>query len=101
MRHTRCALVTGVQTCALPISRAGAAHCPTARDPVLLADARLVLPPQLYRRAAWERLADRRQLGREAFLKWEWRRRPAHDDGAAPTACDSRACATHGSRSAG
>src|SRR3546814_5320405 len=24
-RHTRCALVTGVQTCALPISRAGAA----------------------------------------------------------------------------
>src|SRR3546814_10112526 len=33
-------------------ARAGAAHCPTARDPVLLADARLVLPPQLYRRAA-------------------------------------------------
>src|SRR3546814_10129382 len=25
-RHTRCALVTGVQTCALPISRATSAH---------------------------------------------------------------------------
>src|SRR3546814_11373240 len=25
-RHTRCALVTGVQTCALPILRRGAAH---------------------------------------------------------------------------
>src|SRR3546814_9943464 len=27
MRHTRCALVTGVQTCALPISVMAAAHC--------------------------------------------------------------------------
>src|SRR3546814_10037576 len=32
-RHTRCALVTGVQTCALPISRAGAGvpDAPSAR----------------------------------------------------------------------
>ena len=52
---------------------------PPARDPVLLADARLVLPPQLYGRAAWEARADRRQLGGEVFLKagmasasWAW-----------------------------
>src|SRR3546814_5501524 len=30
-RHTRCALVTGVQTCALPISRWRARDCRTAR----------------------------------------------------------------------
>src|SRR3546814_4647648 len=30
-RHTRCALVTGVQTCALPILRAGAAARPRSR----------------------------------------------------------------------
>src|SRR3546814_2426152 len=51
-RHTRCALVTGVQTCALPISVHGSA-CDTGyrpsvaerdgiRDPVGGADARMV-----------------------------------------------------------
>src|SRR3546814_14024263 len=34
-RHTRCALVTGVQTCALPICKAGRAR--TATDPAPLA----------------------------------------------------------------
>src|SRR3546814_2257769 len=29
-RHTRCALVTGVQTCALPISKTRKAHPPTS-----------------------------------------------------------------------
>lgn len=42
---------------------------PATRDPVLLADPSLVLPPNLYGRAAWGRRADRRQLGREGFLK--------------------------------
>src|SRR3546814_1267974 len=32
-RHTRCALVTGVQTCALPISAPDHAHTPTGRKP--------------------------------------------------------------------
>src|SRR3546814_18411428 len=31
-RHTRCALVTGVQTCALPISRPGCSCRPSARS---------------------------------------------------------------------
>src|SRR3546814_2760392 len=36
-RHTRCALVTGVQTCALPISAAGgAAYGPALTDVVIL-----------------------------------------------------------------
>src|SRR3546814_12370272 len=30
-RHTRCALVTGVQTCALPISAGGEGHCLAGR----------------------------------------------------------------------
>src|SRR3546814_6399999 len=30
IRHTRCALVTGVQTCALPISACIQAECPAA-----------------------------------------------------------------------
>jgi len=41
---------------------------PAAGDAVLLADARLVLPPQLYGCAAWERCPDRRQRGGEVFL---------------------------------
>src|SRR3546814_12643954 len=44
-RHTRCALVTGVQTCALPISyvkyvpRIGTAPAPMAEDAAALLDA--------------------------------------------------------------
>src|SRR3546814_16186673 len=38
-RHTRCALVTGVQTCALPISAAGAAAVPGLAVAVVLARA--------------------------------------------------------------
>src|SRR3546814_14501836 len=33
-RHTRCALVTGVQTCALPISRPFGDGCPVMKVPV-------------------------------------------------------------------
>src|SRR3546814_5608137 len=35
-RHTRCALVTGVQTCALPISQPGSASVKLAASPSLL-----------------------------------------------------------------
>lgn len=55
------------------------APCPAPSDAVLLANARLVLPPQLYGRAAREAGADRRQLGGKVFLKagmasaaWAW-----------------------------
>src|SRR3546814_6409232 len=34
-RHTRCALVTGVQTCALPISYATFANGKTSRTPII------------------------------------------------------------------
>src|SRR3546814_5269812 len=46
-RHTRCALVTGVQTCALPISAslvAGLAVCPAAH-----ADCALPMPERIAR----------------------------------------------------
>src|SRR3546814_7192692 len=32
-RHTRCALVTGVQTCALPICKANSTSCPAPAPP--------------------------------------------------------------------
>src|SRR3546814_14228201 len=41
-RHTRCALVTGVQTCALPISRIAGLHAALAKRPLK----RLVRPRQ-------------------------------------------------------
>ena len=50
--------------------RPGAATRPAAGDLVLLADARLVLPPQLYGRAGREPRPDRRDRVRKAFLKW-------------------------------
>src|ERR1700710_2908703 len=59
--------------------RSGAPLRPASADCVLLADPRLVLEPQLYAGAAWERRFDRRQPGGEAFLKssiaasfWPW-----------------------------
>src|SRR3546814_3623509 len=68
-RHTRCALVTGVQTCALPIS---AAHDPAQRvsrrlDPVAVAVAAIN-----QRRDIGERGADRvdtGQHGRKVFSR--------------------------------
>jgi len=49
--------------------RPGAASGPAPGELGLLTDACLVLPPQLYRRAARERPSDRCQAGREVFLK--------------------------------
>src|SRR3546814_3875532 len=52
-RHTRCALVTGVQTCALPISRRQAARrYPGAR-----------------RRDPWQQVADRAAAGAGGFSR--------------------------------
>jgi len=49
--------------------RTGAASGPAAGELGLVADLRLVLPPQLYRRAARQLPADRRQTVGEALLK--------------------------------
>ncbi len=50
-------------------ARTRAAPRPAAGDLVLLADARLVLPPHFYRDAGWQARFDPCQLGRETFLK--------------------------------
>src|SRR6476469_2817118 len=47
----------------------GAPSGPATRDLVLLADAGLVLPPQLDRGAVWEACPDRLQGGGETLLK--------------------------------
>src|SRR3546814_2454632 len=44
-RHTRCALVTGVQTCALPISKAD----PDGYTLLITSSAPIVINPSLYR----------------------------------------------------
>src|SRR3954465_2512906 len=50
-------------------ARPGAPSRPPPGDLVLLAHARLVLPPQFYRSAVREARPDRFQGGRETFLK--------------------------------
>lgn len=71
--------VGGFRALVMGCRRPRAAPRPAAGDPVLLADARLVGEPELYRRAGRERLADRRQPVGEVFLKaaicssfWAW-----------------------------
>src|SRR3546814_5318187 len=59
-RHTRCALVTGVQTCALPIYKARAETA--AHDTGILPKVQpisLLSPPKAYRDAARTRLEQR------------------------------------------
>src|SRR3546814_2372077 len=55
-RHTRCALVTGVQTCALPICRRRRRHPilseASAEQPRRLSDAERAGRPSLYRQGA-------------------------------------------------
>src|SRR3546814_4895734 len=46
-RHTRCALVTGVQTCALPICKAGPRHRIGPSEKVNMSKAILVTGPDL------------------------------------------------------
>src|SRR3546814_17238331 len=50
-RHTRCALVTGVQTCALPISR----NVEDAGQPLLQRHVTKAAPPVVRLRASWPR----------------------------------------------
>src|SRR3546814_5268691 len=59
-RHTRCALVTGVQTCALPISRAGA--CGASSE--MAVEARRAGILERYRKS------DRERGGDDAMRKW-------------------------------
>jgi hypothetical protein len=77
-QHQRGALALGRTDRAVDIGRRGAlilgrrgprpAFRPAPGDAVLLADPRLVLPPQLYGCAARERRPDRCHLGGEVFL---------------------------------
>src|SRR3546814_6225583 len=64
-RHTRCALVTGVQTCALPISRpprCGTTRSPAeplasvARDEIIAFTSMLTRPRQIGRASCRERV---------------------------------------------
>src|SRR3546814_1619269 len=66
-RHTRCALVTGVQTCALPISRAQViAELQEARTKGLLSRGELDYPPTALQTSSSESRQEVRaeQIGR-------------------------------------
>src|SRR3546814_17708868 len=72
-RHTRCALVTGVQTCALPISDVGhAGRLSPEENPVTLLEAEVAsLKDQLLRTLAGsENVRRRAQRDREEGLKY-------------------------------
>src|SRR3546814_3755829 len=74
-RHTRCALVTGVQTCALPISRLVEAHVALHRPEVRQAERGHLLPlPGLLEpaaRVAVHRQAEDQQAGDVGVLDGE------------------------------
>src|SRR3546814_2745922 len=80
IRHTRCALVTGVQTCALPISaRIQFAPPPCARRPSAYVGPMVSPTPplpqafsQLSLTEAAERLAARQQIGRASWRERVW-----------------------------
>src|SRR3546814_8219729 len=89
-RHTRCALVTGVQTCALPISRFCWQTDPVANDPRFQTYARAhqfgMLPDGLRREAA-DRLksialsdlrSEERRVGKECVSTCRSRWSPYH-----------------------
>src|SRR3546814_1897336 len=71
-RHTRCALVTGVQTCALPISSQSA-------DPRRLRRLRLPLPPGGEAVSDWIYLrSEERRVGKECVSTCRSRWSPYH-----------------------
>src|SRR3546814_1649752 len=85
-RHTRCALVTGVQTCALPISLPAAAGRPNGRRHLLLLA--WTLPPHIsggvYRpnsvlqAAAAQGRSEERRVGKECVSTCRSRWSPYH-----------------------
>src|SRR3546814_6202440 len=80
-RHTRCALVTGVQTCALPISRL--AHCLRAArqgGPGCFAAGAVVLLRQkrLFLSCAKPNRSEERRVGKECVSTCRSRRSPYH-----------------------
>src|SRR3546814_1989630 len=75
-RHTRCALVTGVQTCALPICSMMPAMSqakPGDRKPPLRPDA-----PQPIRRASTSTRSEERRVGKECVSTCRSRWSPYH-----------------------
>src|SRR3546814_1801630 len=80
-RHTRCALVTGVQTCALPISRDHDLLDLGARRLRLLADHRHVdrhLAPAVDRVARADDRSEERRVGKECVSTCRSRWSPYH-----------------------
>src|SRR3546814_5526550 len=77
-RHTRCALVTGVQTCALPIS---AAELPGVCPGASRSFWRVCHWRRLQRQAAWrqdERRSEERRVGKECVSTCRSRWSPYH-----------------------
>src|SRR3546814_18117956 len=71
-RHTRCALVTGVQTCALPISQ-------NAGCPLLLSDrATAQADPRIVADAALKQRSEERRVGKECVSTCRSRWSPYH-----------------------
>src|SRR3546814_7078658 len=93
-RHTRCALVTGVQTCALPICAGAAAatrlspgyknarcRCPGRRPKAVTRDGCCALPTQRERRRRRLRVklrSEERRVGKECVSTCRYRRSPHH-----------------------
>src|SRR3546814_2177031 len=67
-RHTRCALVTGVQTCALPISRRQR----------IIADLFLDKPPFAWKRIIYVLRSEERRVGKECVSTCRSRWSPYH-----------------------
>src|SRR3546814_9676803 len=82
-RHTRCALVTGVQTCALPISAGEAAAHGIQLEVVKHPEARrgFVLLPRRWvveRSFAWTARSEERRVGKECVSTCRSRWSPYH-----------------------
>lgn len=61
--------ISGCRSLIFRRAGAGSAFGPSPGEGVFLAHTRLILPPQLYRRAGFELFGDFRQRGGEVFLK--------------------------------
>src|SRR3546814_6099432 len=79
-RHTRCALVTGVQTCALPISRSDMAELMQVADFLKMEENRQRVEQIVTDRAAAEALkrSEERRVGKECVSTCRSRWSPYH-----------------------